>query len=125
MQTTSRSLISCVSRTSTFCVFYLMLTLNSNVFILTCHVTHVSIKLCTFACHALMVPCLLRRARKGFQGPEYQLEAMELAVRRWSSISPLSIPRGTEQPEEGHSNFHIYRNLTFMTLLEYIHCVCT
>ena len=62
---------------------------------------HISSRMCTLACQALMVPCLLRRARAGFQGPEYQLEAMELAVMRWSSISPLSIPRGTEQPESG------------------------
>lgn len=62
---------------------------------------HVSIRICTLACQALMVPCLLRRAREGFQGPEYQLEAMELAVMWWSSISKLSIPRGTEQPESG------------------------
>lgn len=34
----------------------------------------------TFACHALMVPALLRRPREGLQGPEYQLGAVELAV---------------------------------------------
>ncbi|KAG7232279.1 hypothetical protein INR49_009079, partial [Caranx melampygus] len=34
----------------------------------------------TLACHALMVPCVLRRASEGVQGPEYQLEAVELAV---------------------------------------------
>lgn len=67
-------------------------------FILTCHM---SIRISTLACHALMVPCLLRRAKEDFQGPPYQLEAVELAVMQRSSISPLSIPRGTEQPEEG------------------------
>lgn len=56
----------------------------------------------TLACHALIVPCLFRRARSGVQGPEYQLEALELAVMRWSSISPLSIPKGTEQPAKNH-----------------------
>lgn len=55
--------------------------------------------MCTFACHALMAPILLRRPREGLQGPEYQLDAMELAVIWWSSIIPLSIPRGTEQPK--------------------------
>lgn len=57
------------------------------------------IYMCTFACHALMVPTLLRRPRKGFQGPEYQLDAVELAEIWRSSIIPLSIPRGTEQPK--------------------------
>lgn len=57
----------------------------------------------TLACHALMVPCLFRRASPGVQGPEYQLEAVELAVMRWSSISPLSIPKGTEQPAKKKS----------------------
>lgn len=98
MCTASRSLRSGAARTVTFCEFYLMLTMTSNAFVLICHV---SIRICTLACHALMVPCLLRRAREGFQGPEYQLEAVELAVMRWSSISPPSIPRGTEQPESG------------------------
>lgn len=55
----------------------------------------------TLACHALIVPCLLRRAREGFQGPAYQLEAVELAVIWWSAISPFSTPRGTEQPGSG------------------------
>lgn len=39
----------------------------------------VRIYMCTFACHALMVPALLRRPREGVQGPEYQLDAVELA----------------------------------------------
>lgn len=94
--------------------------LNLNVCTLTHHTTN---KLCTFACHALMVPCLFRRARKGFQGPEYQLEAVELAVMRWSSISPLSIPRGTEQPEAGHSRFHI-KVIPPPTILKYIQVYC-
>lgn len=55
--------------------------------------------MCTSACHALMVPTLLRRPREGFQGPEYQLDAVELAEIWRSSIIPLSIPRGTEQPK--------------------------
>lgn len=62
----------------------------------------VGVKLHTSARHALMVPCLFRRASSGLQGPEYQLEAVELAVMRWSSISPLSIPKGTEQPAKNH-----------------------
>lgn len=41
---------------------------------------YVNRNMCTFACHALMVPSLLRRPREGLQGPEYQLDAVELAV---------------------------------------------
>lgn len=41
---------------------------------------YVSINGFTFACHALMVPSLLRRPRKGLQVPEYHLDAVELAV---------------------------------------------
>lgn len=40
----------------------------------------VSMDMGTFACHALMVPTLLRRPRDGLHGPEYQLDAVELAV---------------------------------------------
>lgn len=80
-----------------------------------------SIRICTLACHALMVPCVLRRASEGLQGPEYQLEAVELAVIRWSSISRLSIPRGTEQPETGGQKCHIYRNHNSIST----YCVCT
>lgn len=35
---------------------------------------------CTSARHALTVPALLRRPREGLQGPENQLDAVELAV---------------------------------------------
>ncbi len=75
--TASRSLRSCATRTATFCEFFQMLTVILNAIILNCHV---SIRICTLACHALTAPCLLRRAREGLQGPEYQLEAVELAV---------------------------------------------
>lgn len=54
----------------------------------------------TFALHALTEPCLLRRPREALQGPLNQLDSSELAVMRLSSISPLSIPNGTEQPED-------------------------
>lgn len=70
--------------------------------------------MCTFACHALMVPTLLRRPRQGLQGPAYQLDAVELAVIWWSSIIPLSIPRGTEQPEH---NVYIEGRLTSKNVL--------
>lgn len=69
--------------------------LSSSTLSLTCFAR---IKVRTLACQALMVPCLFRRARSGRQGPEYQLEAVELALMRWSSICPLSMPKGTEQP---------------------------
>lgn len=52
----------------------------------------------TLACHALMVPSVLRRAKEAFHGPPYQLMAVELADIWWSCISPLFIPKGTEQP---------------------------
>lgn len=74
-------------------------------FIITCH--HVSVRICTLACHALTEPCLLRRAKEDFQAPAYQLEAVELAVMLWSSITLLCIPRGTEQPEAGDQKCHI------------------
>lgn len=41
---------------------------------------YVSMNAFTIACHALMVPSLLRRPRNGLQVPEYHLDAVELAV---------------------------------------------
>lgn len=41
---------------------------------------YVSMNMVTFACHALMVPSLLRRPRKGLQGPRYHVDSVELAV---------------------------------------------
>ena len=58
----------------------------------------ISTIICTIAFQALTFPRKLRRARDGFQEPPNQLVAVELAVIRWSLISPPSIPRGTEQP---------------------------
>lgn len=66
-----------------------------------CFIYHANIRTFTIARHALTAPCLLRRASDGFQGPLYQLVAVELAVMQMSPIASLSIPRGTEQPEAG------------------------
>lgn len=81
---------------------------------------YVSMNGFTFACHALMVPSLLRRPRKGLQVPEYHLDAVELAVIWWSLISPLSIPRGTEQPKP---NIYIEERLTCKDIFVILHII--